>query len=405
MLNLFCHRRINLCVVLFLFPLVLSARTVSTVGQLKSAPANSTCEIKNVINLKGEAVSLQPNITIVFRGGSISGGTLIGNDTRIGMGDNYFKDVVIKGTWQAPMISTSMFTDLSKVNALRNVIALTNPRIYNTVIIEEGTYWVDIEDGPGLVLSDNVTLHIGGTIKLKANSKTGYNIVSVKGRNITICGDGEIVGDRDIHLGDKGEWGMGIILNKADNVIISGLKISKCWGDGIYVYGKSERVQIYDCDFSYCRRQGISITDANDVIIKDCSFSNIGGTSPGLAIDVEPNADKSVKQVFISGIKVKDCEAGVSVSNRAKGSSIGEVTIKGSSFVGAKKNYSVLIAGAKKAIVDSCYIDAGHNTALWLSQVDSAYYHANTIISSSKEPINKYKCKKIFANQNEMRKR
>lgn len=405
MLNQFCHRSINLCIILFFLPLVLTAKTVSTVGQLKSAAANSTCEIRNAINLKGETVSLQPNITIVFKGGSISGGTLIGNDTRIGMGDNYFKDVVIKGTWQAPMISTSMFADLSKVNALRNVIALTNPRIFNTVIIEDGTYWVDIEDGPGVVLSDNVTLYIGGTIKLKANSKTGYNIVSVKGRNITICGDGEIVGDRDIHLGDKGEWGMGIILSKADNVIISGLKISKCWGDGIYVYGKSERVQIYDCDFSYCRRQGISITDANDVIIKDCSFSNIGGTSPGLAIDVEPNADKSVKQVFISGIKVKDCEAGVSVSNRAKGSSIGEVTITRSSFVGAKKNYSVLIAGAKKAIVDSCYIDAGHNTALWLSQVDSAYYRANTIISSSKESINKYKCKKIIADHNVMRKR
>lgn len=387
----------------FSMPFVLVARPVYTLDQLRRAPSNATCEIKRRIDLKGETITLNPNLTIVFKGGSIYGGTLIGNETHLDMGKDFFDDVVIKGTWLAPNISSSMFKDLSHTNSIRNVFALTNPRLFNKVIIEKGTYWVDVADAkPAIVLEDNITVEVNGTIKLKANSKTAYSIVSIKGNNVQICGNGKIVGDRDKHLGDKGEWGMGIMLSRASNIIIRDIEISNCWGDGIYINERSEKILIHDCDFRYCRRQGISITDAIDVTIRDCSFSNIGGTSPGLAIDVEPNVDKTVRQVSISGIQVKNCESGISVSNRAKGSSIGDITIKKSSFYGTKKNYSVLVSGARKAVVDSCFIDSGKSTALWLSEVDSAYCRANLIKSSSKMPINRYRCRKLIMDNNSL---
>lgn len=369
---------------------LLDARIITSVQQLRNEPANSVCEIIGPVDLKGESVQLNPGITLEFKSGYLANGTLVGNKTSIKNGKDYFRNVTIKGSWLAPVISTSMFSDLSKVNDISNVIALTNPEIYNVVTIEKGVYWVDTK--ASITIDDNTNVILEGTIRMKPNAKVAYDVVLVKGQNVVISGRGEIIGDREEHLGEKGEWGMGINLYGAKNVVISGITISNCWGDGIYVYGDSENVSIFDCSLKKCRRQGISVTEAKNVSIQRCVMSGIGGTLPGLGIDIEPHKNKAVENVYISDVIVKDSEAGVSASNSAKGSVVGEITIRNSSFYGTKKNYCVSVNGSSRVVIDNCYIESGNSTALVLANINTAVCLGNTIVSSSSQAIRKSKC-------------
>jgi parallel beta-helix repeat protein len=267
---------------------------------------------------------------------------------------------------------------------------LTNPEIYNVVTIEKGVYWVDSHTS--ITIDDNTNVVLEGTIRMKPNARIAYDVILVKGQNVVISGKGEIVGDRDEHLGEKGEWGMGINLNGAKNVVINGITISNCWGDGIYVYGDSENVLICDCSLTKCRRQGISVTEAKNVSIQRCVMSGIGGTSPGLGIDIEPHKGKAVDNVYISDVIVRDSEGGISASNRAKGSAVGEITIRNSSFYGTKKDYCLHLSGSPRVVIDNCYIESGNSTALVLANIGTAVCLGNTIVSSSSRVIRKSKC-------------
>ena len=112
--------------------------------------------------------------------------------------------------------------------------------------------------------------------------------------DITISGNGSIIGDKDAHKGKDGEWGMGIQIMNSKNVTINGLNISNCWGDCIYIGGKSSYISIVNCNLHHARRQGISVTNAYKCKIDNCKIYDIAGTAPEYGIDFEPNADCTV---------------------------------------------------------------------------------------------------------------
>lgn len=264
------------------------------------------------VDLKGKACSIPEGFTLEFKGGIIKNGTLIGTNTKIFCKGKAFDHVVIKGTWNVPQISTSLFVNLSDDNALKNVMALTNEAVNNVVTIEKGDYWVAArkESDKCLVVNSNTTLIINGTIQLKANDYTHYNILYVKGENISIRGQGAIIGDKPDHYGDKGEWGMGITVWQGRRVNMTDLTVKDCWGDCIYVGGGSKNVTIENCYLDNGRRQGISVTKADDVTISHCKISNVRGTKPEYAIDLEPNEGDRVRNVLIEHVEVYNCVGG-----------------------------------------------------------------------------------------------
>ena len=92
----------------------------------------------------------------------------------------------------------------------------------------------------------------------------------------------------------KAEWRTVLELTSCSNVTISGLTLAESGGDGIYL-GTSrgsepcKNVVIRDviCDRNY--RQGISVINAENLLIENCALRNTGGTSPRAGIDFEPN--------------------------------------------------------------------------------------------------------------------
>ena len=121
-----------------------------------------------------------------------------------------------------------------------------------------------------------------------------------------------LIGDRFNHLGKSGEWGMGIRIIKSEKILIDSAQISECWGDGIYVGGgdfPNKNIKINNSEISQCRRNGISITNVDSLIVKSTKISDIYGTPPMAGICVEPNSKENrVNNIFLEDIQTENIE-------------------------------------------------------------------------------------------------
>ena len=334
-------------------PLPTAIDTVSYV--VLGQPKEGNLTIKDTIDLENRKCVLPEEISLNFKGGLVKNGTLVGNNTKLRSSGACFDRVRIMGTWSVPVISTSLFCNLNYDNALKDVVALSNPAVKNKIIIGRGDYQVSAYKNGDVCLpvNSNTELVINGTIRLTPNNFTNYYILQAEGHDIKIKGKGTIIGDKHTHTGKKGEWGMGINLDHAHNVIIKGLNIKECWGDCIYVGSESSDVRIEDCLLDHGRRQGISITSADGVTIKNCSITNVGGTAPEYAIDVEPNKGETVDNVTIEEVKVKDCRGGFLVYGKAPNAHVGKVVINNCCIEGARK-IPISIIKCLSARVEKC---------------------------------------------------
>ncbi|MDE6662621.1 MAG: right-handed parallel beta-helix repeat-containing protein, partial [Lachnospiraceae bacterium] len=182
-----------------------------------------------------------------------------------------------------------------------------NPTKYDYVYIPAGVYRIDAVDGGigigGIIVRDNQKLIMSPSalIMAIANNKSNYQVIYVFGRkNVEISG-GQIIGEREEHLGTGGEWGHGISVQGSTDVHISNMDISKCWGDGICLgeYDKKidgklvhipcDGITIENCIIHHNRRNNLSITDAKNVTIDNCEFNNAKGTDPQYGICIEYN--------------------------------------------------------------------------------------------------------------------
>lgn len=302
------------------------------------------------INLNQKICVLPPGVTIKPKGGVIKNGIIVGDDTRI-VGKGYvFENVRICGTWNVPTIRSTMFKTLDYDNSLKDVVALTSPYITNKVIVEKGNYYVTAKRNKDMCVNirSKTEFILRGNILLTPNGYTDYDILHVEGDKIVIKGDGYIFGDKNKHLNKDGEWGMGIRVNNSSHVVISGITIKDCWGDCIYVGGSSTNVLIKNCFLDNGRRQGISITKAKNVIIKDCKIANISGTHPEYAIDVEPNPNDTVNNIRIHNIIVNHCKGGLLVWGKAPNAKVGSVEIANCSIADVKE-FPILVIGCDNA--------------------------------------------------------
>ena len=320
---------------------------------------NNLIIIDEEIDLKGLMCELPQGGTLVFKyGGRIKNGTLIGNETKIKCKRAVFDKVTIKGVWNVPKISTCFFVDLNYTNSLRDVVALTNPKIQNTVFVEKGEYLVEayLNDEACVEINGNTKFILDGTIRMNPNGFTHYSIIRVSGENIIVKGRGSIIGDKHNHMSNDGEWGMGIDLRETVNARVEGVTVKDCWGDCIFVDNKSKNILVSDCKLDNSRRQGISIIWAENVRVKDCLITNIGGTAPEYAIDIEPDIYKSVDNVIIENVRVKNCQGGIMVYGGAVDAHVGNVLVKNCE-VSAFKNPAVYFIKCSDATLKSSYIN------------------------------------------------
>ena len=343
--------------------------------------------IEHDFDLNGKTCRLPKGIILCMRGGMIKNGILYGDETRISGKGPIFDKVTICGSWNVPDISTSLFADMNYENSIKDVVALANPNVKNVIVVDEGIYHVRALKGADACvrLCSNTDFILNGSISLAANDYKHYYIVRAEGENIRISGKGSIIGDKHTHTGTEGEWGMGVHFHGARKSSINGLKIKDCWGDCIYVGGNSKSILIENCHLDNGRRQGVSITKADGVTIRNCKITNVGGKNPQFAIDVEPNKGDTVDNVLISKVRVDGCEGGILATRSGKMkdnkpiSWIGNVKIT-NCHVTATSKRPMSFKRCKSIIVENNMIyKTNENPAVYAEHIECMIINNNTI--------------------------
>lgn len=150
-------------------------------------------------------------------------------------------------------------------------------------------------NGAGLKLRSNTKVLFQKNSKLivEKNSKESYYAMNLDNISNVEIFFAKLEGDRNIHLGLKGEWGMGLFIRSAQDVLIHKCDISDFWGDGIYIGEENgvpcNSINIYGAFLDNNRRNGISIISAKNFTMSNSVISNTNGTSPEYGIDIEPN--------------------------------------------------------------------------------------------------------------------
>ncbi|MDR3261211.1 MAG: right-handed parallel beta-helix repeat-containing protein, partial [Tannerella sp.] len=164
---------------------------------------------------------------------------------------------------------------------------------YHAVKISRDTYYVNGENPgtpsalrpTGIIIPSNTELDLNGaTFIHKPNLSPGYVVFAVYGvRNVKLY-NGILVGDKDTHPDrddewSTHEWGFGIDIRGASDVVIDNLEIRGMTGDAVIVGGDdmyienggriSERVTVSNSRLHDCRRQGVSVIGGNEIWIRD----------------------------------------------------------------------------------------------------------------------------------------
>lgn len=209
-----------------------------------------------------------------------------------------------------------------------------------TVHVPAGTYVIDPTRNVRLRSKMHLHLATGAKLMAKRNeADRAYVLMVYKVSDVEISG-GQIIGDRDNHLGTTGEWGHAIMVRGSKRVTIRDIHLSKCWGDGLSIGGAmvtnapaipSSDVVVANIVSTNNRRQAISIGRSNNVKVYDCEFSDTNGIDPGCGIDVEPDADDNgtASTVHIENCVVRNNQGnGIQVYKRVSGVTIKQCTIE-----------------------------------------------------------------------------
>lgn len=156
-------------------------------------------------------------------------------------------------------------------------------------------------DAKGILLHSNSQIYFpkNASIVMLPNNLPSYHILNINGASNIAIYFPHLIGDRDLHYGNIGEWGHGINISNSYDIKIYYAKISKCWGDGIYIRNtsdknhgtmlKNQNIKIDHAFIDDIRRNGISVTSVNGLTIDSAIISNCHGINPQSGLDVEPN--------------------------------------------------------------------------------------------------------------------
>lgn len=362
--------------------------------------------IDGIYDLQGDSLVIPYGTIIQFEGGVIKSGKIIGNNTTI-KGSPKFENVKISGEWHIQDISSDFIRCSDDTQKLQNLFALTSNSVYNKVTIEEEVYDVNIEDLYLVKIKDSTDVILNGQIYLRPNKLQRYYMFLVDCcTNVNISGKGAIVGDYEHHIGNDGEWGMGICIKNSQQITIQDMNISGCWGDCITISGASNNIDIVNCTLHGSRRQGISICDGSHILVDGCNIYQIGGTDPGHGIDIEPDPNNHVSSVIIMSTKIADCWGGILSHGGAMGASVGNIILLDNEISGMMKYQPINIYKTSKAQVLHNTIRCDNVACIYVRESSDCVVRDNELFKSffnSDVKIDS-KSQRITVNNNQNRK-
>ncbi|MEJ5104621.1 right-handed parallel beta-helix repeat-containing protein [Chryseobacterium sp. MYb328] len=244
-------------------------------------------------------------------------------------------------------------------------------------------------DFGGLRLSSNsyVLFQENSKLLLQPNKEELYGMLYIEGvENVNVY-FANLVGDRDKHQGDKGEWGMGFFIRNSKNVKIYNPTITNMWGDGIYIGNlnkPSEKIEINYAVIDNNRRNGISIVAGENILVKNSLIANTNGTIPQSGIDIEPNNTSDyINNISLDNIiTYNNADSGLIFAlDNLQGNQLDRVKIDVNNFVDYFSNKGI-----------DFYVDRGYNK--YIKPLKGTINIKNIKLFNNKNPIrNSYSAK------------
>ncbi|MFA5423196.1 MAG: right-handed parallel beta-helix repeat-containing protein [Phycisphaerae bacterium] len=192
-----------------------------------------------------------------------------------------------------------------------------DPCNITNILVQDGNESIDYESHQiDLVSNLNVTFE-DGVVVYAASGFGNYEKLfrAIDKRNITMQAQGEgavLKMRKDDYV--TGEDRMVIQLDGCENVHIKNLTLKDSGGDGIYIGPawseiECKEIVIEDVYIDNNRRNGISVTAVNGLIIEDSIVASSNGTPPESGIDFEPERDYfEMKNVVVKNTIIENNE-------------------------------------------------------------------------------------------------
>lgn len=288
-------------------------------------------------DLAGDTLNIPKGVRLVFKGGHIDNGVIIGNNTKLNVQQHvpaFGLNLTIAGRWFIKNVYDSWFDFNAEPKyvsngIIKNILALSNDDTRCHIHFnEDRVYYFELpyKDRPDIwnmvsyrvvdgksvrnydeiydekfsslrifTIPSNTHVTINNTLKMLPTRAGVYFVFwEYDKENITIDGTGAVYGECKEHsyfinksgeYSYSGEWGMIFLFRKCRNIRFKDITISDAHGDCIsfggsrYPVEKGDRtgrnLSVNNVTISYARRNGISLGVTNG-IIKNCHFEGCG---------------------------------------------------------------------------------------------------------------------------------
>ncbi|HET6806889.1 MAG TPA: right-handed parallel beta-helix repeat-containing protein [Frateuria sp.] len=256
--------------------------------------------------------------------------------------------------------------DTAAIQAAINAL----PSSGGTIYVPTGRYMINALKPLQLRSHTRLKLDSGAELAVIPNSASRYYVVKVRNvSNVEIVG-GKMTGDRAKHKGSTGEWGYGIDVSAASNVLVHNVSLSEFWGDGMWIGGvgkgsslvRANYVTVNNVTSSHNRRQGLSIGPAQHVYIVNSTFKNTQGTLPEAGIDIEPQDQGPADTIRMENNTFSGNHGnGIEIHANTSG-----ITIAGNQLSG-NNGFGALAIGTAKAVFSNNYATRNGYAGIGLS--------------------------------------
>ena len=279
----------------------------------------------------------------------------------------------------------------------------------STVLVPAGTYMVDVDYKRTLKLKSDMTLKLapGATLKAFPTDQPRYAMLWIKDvSNVWVIG-GTFYGERDQHKGKGGQYGYGIRIggsgeHDTKHITVIGVTAKKMWADGFNVFNATD-VRFCSVTADANRRQGMSVAQADGLLVANSVFKNTSGTRPSAGIDLEPaQPEQHIRNVRILESKfINNTGAGIIAS--AHTAQVSNVEMRGNVFEGNTPIRLINAQGAAATVCGNRQLTKGTDLSGGLNayadpvksvSIQEACGDMSFIKSKTRKPPNKNKKKK-----------
>lgn len=309
-------------------PTVLTQQMVDT--------AQGTLVISRNLSLEGAEIVLPKDLTLEFQGGSLDGGTLVGNGTKLKVTQEkplFGLSLRISGVWNVPEVFDWWFAFDAAEGAvsnqiIENALAFSNDNTFCHIwFVADRVYYFELPykgradlgnmvtyrmvDGKKrrnyyelgtdafsflriFTIPSNTHLTVNNKLKMLPTSIGAYFVFWEYGKEkVTVDGSGVIAGDNDWHRYDSpmsgtkyyGEWGHLFKCARCKDFVFRDITLSDSYGDCIMFSGShypeepdtrwASGLTVENVKILRARRNGMAI-GARDVVIRNCHFEGCG---------------------------------------------------------------------------------------------------------------------------------